>query len=113
MKKKKQIRELRDALDEITLSFAVTFEELGITGLFVDEAHNYKNVSIKTRFDKVLGINAKGSKKCDQMMEKVRYVQKNDGKVVFATGTPITNSVTDAYIMQSYLQGSELALLDL
>ena len=59
MKKKKQIRELRDALDEITLSFAVTFEELGITGLFVDEAHNYKNVSIKTRFDKVLGINAK------------------------------------------------------
>lgn len=113
LKKKKQIRELRDALDEITLSFAVTFEELGITGLFVDEAHNYKNVSIKTRFDKVLGINAKGSKKCDQIMEKVRYVQKNDGKVVFATGTPITNSVTDAYIMQSFLQGSELALLDL
>lgn len=113
LKKKKQIRELRDALDEITLSFAVTFEELGITGLFVDEAYNYKNVSIKTRFDKVLGINAKGSKKCDQMTEKVRYVQKNDGKVVFATGTPITNSVTDAYIMQSYLQGSELALLDL
>lgn len=79
----------------------------------MDEAHNYKNVSIATKFDKVLGINAKGSKKCNLMMEKVRYVQKNGGKVVFATGTPITNSVTDAYIMQSYLQGSELALLDL
>ena len=111
--KKKRIKKVRETLDEITLSFAVTFDELGITGLFVDEAHNYKNVSIATKFDKVLGINAKGSKKCNLMMEKVRYVQKNGGKVVFATGTPITNSVTDAYIMQSYLQGSELALLDL
>lgn len=112
-KKKKQLKELREMLDGITFSFAVTFDELGITGLFVDEAHNYKNVSIETNFNKVLGINASGSKKCNIMMKKVRFVQSNGGKVVFATGTPITNSVTDAYIMQSYLQSSELSLLDL
>ena len=93
----------------------VYFDELGITRLFVDEAHNFKNVPIETKVDKVLGISATGSKKCKDMMDKVHLIQRqNEGKgVVMATGTPITNSITDAFIMQLYLQSGELALLDL
>ncbi len=93
----------------------IYFDDLGVTRLFVDEAHNFKNVPIDTKIDSVLGINNKGSKKCRDMMEKVHMVQRiNDGKgVVMATGTPVTNSITDAYIMQQYLQSGELAMLEL
>ncbi|MBR3419245.1 MAG: DEAD/DEAH box helicase family protein [Oscillospiraceae bacterium] len=93
----------------------ICFDELGITRLFVDEAHNFKNVPIDTKTDTVLGINSTGSLKCLDMMEKVHMVQKqNNGKgTVLATGTPVTNSVTDVFIMQSYLQSGELGLLDL
>lgn len=93
----------------------VFFDELGITRLFVDEAHNFKNVPIETQVGHVLGISPDGSKKCQDMMDKVHLIQKNNsgGGVVMATGTPITNSVTDAYIMQKYLQSGELAMLDL
>lgn len=109
----KALSELAVAMDDLYNS--VYFDDLGITRLFVDEAHNFKNVPIETKADKVLGISASGSKKCQDMMDKVRMVQKkNDGAgVVFATGTPITNSITDAFIMQMYLQSGELAMLDL
>ncbi len=109
----KALSELAASMDD--LYNGVYFDDLGITRLFVDEAHNFKNVPIETKADKVLGISATGSKKCRDMMDKVRMVQKkNDGAgVVFATGTPITNSITDAYIMQMYLQSGELAMLDL
>lgn len=93
----------------------IYFDELGVTRLFVDEAHNFKNVPIETKVDRVLGISATGSKKCKEMMDKVRIVQQKNsgGGVVMATGTPITNSITDAFIMQKYLQNGELGLLDL
>ena len=109
----KALSELAASMDD--LYNGVYFDDLGITRLFVDEAHNFKNVPIETKADKVLGISASGSKKCQDMMDKVRMVQKkNDGAgVVFATGTPITNSITDAFIMQMYLQSGELAMLDL
>ena len=109
----KALSELAVAMDD--LYNGVYFDDLGITRLFVDEAHNFKNVPIETKADKVLGVSASGSKKCQDMMDKVRMVQKkNDGAgVVFATGTPITNSITDAFIMQMYLQSGELAMLDL
>lgn len=91
------------------------FEDLGITRLFVDEAHNFKNVPIDTKIDHILGINAVGSKKCQVMMQKVHYIQKQNGGggVVMATGTPITNSITDVFIMQRYLQNGDLLLTDL
>ena len=94
---------------------AICFDELGITRLFVDEAHNFKNVPIDTQIDKVLGISKTGSKKCQDMMDKVHIVQKlnGGGGVVMATGTPITNSITDAFVFQKYLQDGELAMLDL
>lgn len=93
----------------------ICFDELGIDMLFVDEAHNYKNVSVETFMTGVYGINRKGSAKCDSMMSKVHYVQKthNGGGVVMATGTPITNSISDIYVFQKYLQSGELELLGL
>jgi len=92
----------------------VAFDKLGINTLFVDEAHNYKNVPVDTKTT-VLGISSGGSAKCADMLDKVLCVQnQNDGRgVVFATGTPITNSLTDAFVMQTYLQGGELKLLGL
>ena len=114
---KKKLDEL-DTLEALGGTMArkeVCFDELGITRLFVDEAHNFKNVPVETKVDSVLGIGASGSKKCKDMMDKVHFVQRqNSGRgVVFATGTPITNSLTDAFVMQQYLQSGELAMLGL
>lgn len=89
------------------------FQDLGVDALFVDEAHNFKNLTINSGVDGVLGINASGSAKCNKMLKMVRVVQENDGRIVFATGTPITNSITDAYVMQTYLQPGELKLLNI
>lgn len=119
-KLKKKQRELDQKLSEMLVALEETydtiyFDELGITRLFVDEAHHFKNVPLETNINSVLGINPRGSQKCQDMLDKVRSVQKkNGGKgVVMATGTPITNSITDVYILQQYLQSGELALLDL
>ena len=119
-KLKKRQKALAKAISDMALAVdnlydTVYFDELGITRLFVDEAHNFKNVPLKTKVTKVLGISSRGSKRCQDMMDKVHMVQKaNDGKgVVFATGTPIANSITDVYVMQQYLQSGELAMLDL
>ena len=117
-KLQKQKEKISKQLAELTvtlgmLSGDVYFDDMGITRLFVDEAHNYKNVPVETKTDRVLGIKNGGSKKCADMMNKVRTVQKSGGGVVMATGTPITNSITDAFIMQKYLQNGELGLLDL
>lgn len=85
----KALSELSVAMDD--LYNGVYFDDLGITRLFVDEAHNFKNVPIETKTNNVLGINSSGSKRCQDMMDKVHMIQKkNDGKgVVLATGTPI------------------------
>lgn len=94
---------------------AIYFDDLNVETLFLDEAHNYKNIPIDTKSENVLGINKKGSKKCQEMMERVQLVQEqNNGRgVVFATGTPITNSVTDLFVMQTYLQRGELRFLNI
>ena len=107
------LAELNQAIEDLYDS--VYFDELGITHLFVDEAHNFKNVPLDTKMRNVPGISAKGSKKCKDMLDKVRLVQKANGGggVVLATGTPITNSITEAFVMQMYLQSGELAMLDL
>ncbi len=105
----KQLAELTATLNSLS---GVCFDELGVTRLFVDEAHNYKNVPIKTK-NHALGISKGGSKKCVDMLDKVRTVQQNGGGVILATGTPITNSITDAFVLQKYLQNGELTLLDL
>ncbi len=92
----------------------IAYDKLGITRLYIDEAHNYKNVPIESKIERVLGINKAGSTKCKEMKEKVKYtVSRHDGGVIMATGTPITNSITDCYVFQSYLQEGELKLCNI
>ena len=110
---REKLRELISAVEE---SYdGVYFDELGVSRLFVDEAHNYKNLPVSTKITKVLGVNKNGSQKCTDMLGKVQAIQRQNGGggVVFATGTPITNSVTEVFTLQQYLQNGELALLDL
>lgn len=91
----------------------IPFDELGINTLFVDEAHNYKNVPLDSGIVRVKGFNKDGSRKCEGMMDKVHCVQRqnNGGRVILATGTPITNSITDIFVLQKYLQDGELEFL--
>ena len=109
----KKLTELSAELD--TGEQKIYFDELNITGLFVDEAHNFKNVPLDTKVNNVLGISDGSSQQCKEMLDKVRLVQRQTGGkgVVLATGTPITNSITDVFVMQQYLQSGELSLLDL
>lgn len=83
----------------------VYFDDLNVNTLFVDEAHNFKNITIDTKHSSLPGLNTKGSKRCDDMLTKIRLVQRNNNGrgVVFATGTPVTNSVSDIYTIQKYL----------
>ncbi len=93
----------------------ICFDDLGVDTLFVDEAHNFKNISIETKHGTLPGLNTKGSKRCDDLMAKVRFIQRNHGGrgVVFATGTPITNSVSDLYTMLLYLAYERLNEMNL
>ncbi len=114
--KKRLMKEIADLRYASSLEKEeIYFDSLGVDRLFVDEAHNFKNVPVETKTSRVLGISSAGSKHCLEMMEKVHMIQRKNGGmgVVLATGTPITNSITDAFIMQSYLQSGELAMLDL
>ena len=88
----------------------VTFEELGVDCLFVDEAHNYKNGGVFTKMRNVAGISGASAKKVLDMQMKCEYVNSlNEGRgVIFATGTPISNSMTEMFIMQQFLQKPEL-----
>jgi len=108
---RKQAQELIALLDSVN-RFApeITFEQLEINSLFLDEAHNYKNIPIRTKLRDLRGINTNGSTKCLDMLQKVRCVQEQNGGrgVVFATGTPLCNSISDVYTMQMYLQSKAL-----
>lgn len=88
----------------------VTFEELGIDKLYIDEAHNYKNLQFITKMSNIAGINCKGAEKSNDLFMKCRYIDEMTGGkgIVFATGTPISNSMTELYTMQKYLQYSML-----
>lgn len=105
---KKTINELIDCC--CNSSVDICFDELDISTLFVDEAHNFKNIPIRSSLRNLRGVNTTGSNKCLEMLKKVQYVQENNGGrgVVFATGTPLCNSISDAYAMQCYLQFDEL-----
>lgn len=101
---------LQKLLDESGKDDVVTFEELGVDSLFVDEAHSFKNMQTITKMQNVAGIGQQGAKKSSDLMMKIRYIheQTPDRNVVFATGTPISNSMTELFTMQRYLQHEEL-----
>lgn len=84
----------------------ISFEELGVDCLMVDEAHGYKNLSFNTKIGNVSGINPNGSLKAYDMWLKTRYINEmTPGRnVIFATGTPISNTMCEMYLMQRYLQ---------
>lgn len=87
------------------------FEELGVDSIFVDEAHAFKNLMYVTKMDRVGGLGSKdGNDKTLDMLMKIRHLQKmNGGKgVVFATATPVMNTMAEMYIMQKYLQPQAL-----
>ena len=88
----------------------VTFEELGVDRMFVDEAHNYKNLFLYTKMRNVAGISQTEAQKSSDMFMKCRYMDELTGNkgVIFATGTPVSNSMTELYTMQRYLQHDKL-----
>lgn len=88
------------------------FDLMGIDLLVVDECHNYKNISLSYNMEPVVGLHSNGSKKADLMLEKCDLVRKSGGKLVFATGTPLTNSMADLFVLQRYLQPEELEFLN-
>lgn len=93
----------------------ITFEELGVDCIMVDEAHNYKNLSFTTKIGNVAGINPNGSNKAFDLLQKVQYINSlTPGRnVIFATGTPISNTMCEMYIMQKYLQADLLKEKDI
>ena len=88
----------------------ITFEQLGVDRLYVDEAHNYKNSFIFTKMRNVAGLSTTDAQKSADMLMKCRYLDEITGSrgVVFATGTPVSNSMTELYVMMRYLQNDTL-----
>ena len=104
---KKQLEgRLRKLQAEERKDDVVTFEELGVDRLFVDEAHAYKNLFLTTKMRNVAGLSTSEAQKSTDMFLKCRYMDELTGGrgVIFATGTPISNSMTEMYTMQRYLQ---------
>ena len=93
----------------------VTFEQLGVDRLFVDEAHNYKNLFLYTKMRNVAGLSTSDAQKSSDMFAKCRYMDELTGNrgVIFATGTPVSNSMTELYTMQRYLQYDRLQELNM
>ena len=88
----------------------VTFEQLGVDRLYVDEAHHYKNLFLYTKMRNVAGLSTTDAQKSSDMLLKCRYIDEiTDSKgVVFATGTPVSNSMTELYTMMRYLQHDDI-----
>lgn len=110
-KSKKKLEErLKKLNNQEKKDDVITFEELGCDRLFVDEAHNYKNLFLYTKMKNIAGIAQTESQKSTDLYMKCRYLDEiTEGKgIVFATGTPISNSMVELYTMQRYLQYREL-----
>ena len=84
----------------------ITFEQLGVDRLYVDEAHSFKNLFLYTKMRNVAGLSTTDAQKSSDMLLKCRYIDEmtNSKGVVFATGTPVSNSMTELYTMMRYLQ---------
>ena len=101
----KQLDDLQTRKDDL-----VTFEELGVDTLVLDEAHEFKNLHTPTNMQNVSGIGTAASKKASDLYMKCQYLNEktNNKGLIFATGTPISNSVTELFTMQRYLQSDVL-----
>ena len=93
----------------------INFEQLGVDKIFVDEAHNYKNLFLYTKMNNVGGISQTDAQKSSDLYMKCRYMDEmtNGRGIVFATGTPVSNSMVELYTMQRYLQYNDLVNMNL
>ena len=115
-KAKKQVQAKLDRLnDQSRKDDVVTFEELGVDRLFIDEAHYYKNLAAFTKMRNVGGISQTEAQKSSDLYMKIRYLDELTGGrgVCFATGTPISNTMVEMFTMQKYLQYDTLRRNDL
>ena len=89
---------------------SLTFEQLGFDSLVVDEAHNYKNGLVVSKMSRVSGVQTTPAQKSEDILMKTQFLNENYGEknIIFATGTPVSNSMTELYIMQRYLRPSLL-----
>lgn len=108
--KKRLETELKSLTDESRKDDLITFEELGVDCIMVDEAHSFKNMAIFSKMNNVSGISSSGAKKSMDMYMKCQYLSEiNVGRgIVFATGTPVSNTMCELYVMQLYLQKAAL-----
>jgi len=113
--KKSLEAKLKKLNDDYKKDDVVTFEELGIDKIFVDEVHAFKNLYLFTKMRNVAGITSTDSQKSSDMLMKCRYMDEITGNkgIVFATGTPVSNSMAELYTMQRYLQYNELKKMHL
>lgn len=104
-KKRERIKSLLDgSRDDV-----VTFENMGIDNLVVDESHEFKNLEYSTGMQNITGMgNPQGAKKSFDLYAKIQYLRRQDGAVTFATGTPISNSLVEMYTILRYLNREEL-----
>jgi N12 class adenine-specific DNA methylase len=111
--KKRLETQLKELMAAERKDEGLTFEELGIDRLFVDEAHTFKNLFYVTKMTRISGLPQTASQRALDMFLKVRHIQRinGGGGVVFATGTPIANSVAEMFTMQRYLQIEALKAL--
>lgn len=107
---KKSLESRLEKLMDAPKDDAVTFEELGVDSLMVDEAHQFKNLAVQTKMQNVSGITTAESRKATDLLMKCQYLDEiTDGKgVVFCTGTPISNSAAELYTMMRYIQADTL-----
>lgn len=109
-KKAKSIEEKIKQLMDTPHDETVTFEDLGVDQIFIDEAHLFKNLAVQTKLRNVAGLTNAVSKKAQDLYGKVMYLNEttNYRGVVFATGTPISNAICELYVMQKYLEPQHL-----
>ena len=110
--KKRMEEQLQEMADEERKDDLITFEEMGIDSIFVDEAHAFKNLAVFSKMN-VPGITGGGSQRAMDMYLKCQYINEiNGGRgIVFATGTPISNTMVEMYVMQQFLQKDTLEQL--
>ena len=103
---KARLEKAQDEVEKKKDDMPIYFEDLGIDRLYVDEAHNFKNIHVATKMNNVAGIGTSDSVRANDLMDKCKYINEktNYKGLVFATGTPVSNSMTELYIMQKYLQ---------
>lgn len=114
-KKSKKVKDKAKALDRAKTRLerkldrktddGITFEQMGVDALFVDEAHNYKKIGFMTKMATVKGIDTSESKRANSLLLKVKWIQEKNGgrNVILATGTPITNTMAEVWTMMNFV----------